>query len=143
MHKISMYPSCTRIDMLIAANDHRPIDRPKAPAQHFPVPASRQANCMLENLTEQSGHPESSQGPSDFCTVYSQMLYQLSYSRNDMATAVHFYGRHPLSAGSSVLAQLTERCSTKVKRLLLWLDSLCHMLGLTVPLADKDKAAKW
>ena len=28
---------------------------------------------------EQSSHPESSQGPSDFCTVYSQMLYQLSY----------------------------------------------------------------
>ena len=27
-------------------------------------------------------HPESSQGPFDFCTVYSQMLYQLSYSRN-------------------------------------------------------------
>ena len=33
---------------------------------------------------EQSGHPESSQGPSDFCTVYSQMLYQLSYSRNGL-----------------------------------------------------------
>ena len=32
----------------------------------------------------QSGHPESSQGPSDFCTVYSPMLYQLSYSRNGM-----------------------------------------------------------
>ena len=26
----------------------------------------------------------SSQGPSDFCTVYSQMLYQLSYSRNGL-----------------------------------------------------------
>ena len=33
---------------------------------------------------EQSGHPESSQGPSDFCTVYSQMLYQLSYTRNGL-----------------------------------------------------------
>ena len=33
---------------------------------------------------EQSGHPELSQGPSDFCTVYSQMLYQLSYSRNGL-----------------------------------------------------------
>ena len=33
---------------------------------------------------EQSGHPESSQGPSDFCAVYSQMLYQLSYSRNGL-----------------------------------------------------------
>ena len=28
-----------------------------------------------------SGHPESSQGPSDICNLYSQMLYQLSYSR--------------------------------------------------------------
>ena len=29
-----------------------------------------------------SGHPESNQGPSDVCSIYSQMLYQLSYSRN-------------------------------------------------------------
>ena len=29
-----------------------------------------------------SGHPESNQGPSDFCRIYSQMLYQLSYSRS-------------------------------------------------------------
>ena len=28
-----------------------------------------------------SGHPESSQGPSDLCMSYSQMLCQLSYSR--------------------------------------------------------------
>ena len=28
-----------------------------------------------------SGHPESNQGPSDTCKLYSQMLYQLSYSR--------------------------------------------------------------
>ncbi len=34
---------------------------------------------------------------------------------------------------------------TKLKRLLLWLDSLCHMLGLTMkkPHALADKAAKW
>ena len=37
-----------------------------------------------DEKAKQSGHPESSQGPSDFCTVYSQMLYQLSYSRNGM-----------------------------------------------------------
>ena len=37
-----------------------------------------------DERARQSGHPESSQGPSDFCTVYSQMLYQLSYSRNGM-----------------------------------------------------------
>ena len=30
-----------------------------------------------------SGHPESNQGPSDLCKLYSQMLYQLSYSRLD------------------------------------------------------------
>ena len=30
-----------------------------------------------------SGHPESNQGPSDCCYLYSQMLYQLSYSRDD------------------------------------------------------------
>ena len=28
-------------------------------------------------------HPESSQGPSDVCNLYSQMLYQLSYSRRE------------------------------------------------------------
>ena len=27
--------------------------------------------------------PESNQGPSDLCKLYSQMLYQLSYSRLD------------------------------------------------------------
>ena len=32
--------------------------------------------------TKKSGHPESNQGPSDGCALYSQMLYQLSYSRN-------------------------------------------------------------
>ena len=37
-----------------------------------------------DERARQSGHPESSQGPSDFCTVYSQMLYQLSYSRSGM-----------------------------------------------------------
>ena len=31
-----------------------------------------------------SGHPESSQGPSDICNLYSQMLYQLSYSRLEL-----------------------------------------------------------
>ena len=31
--------------------------------------------------TKKSGHPESNQGPSDSCDLYSQMLYQLSYSR--------------------------------------------------------------
>ena len=30
---------------------------------------------------EQSDHPESNQGPSDSCQIYSQMLYQLSYDR--------------------------------------------------------------
>ena len=34
--------------------------------------------CMA---TSKSGHPESNQGPSDLCKLYSQMLYQLSYSR--------------------------------------------------------------
>ena len=34
--------------------------------------------CMATN---KSGHPESNQGPSDLCKLYSQMLYQLSYSR--------------------------------------------------------------
>ena len=40
-----------------------------------------------QTMAEKSGHPESSQGPSDFCTVYSQMLYQLSYSLSDMKVA--------------------------------------------------------
>ena len=31
--------------------------------------------------TKKSGRPESNQGPSDSCDLYSQMLYQLSYSR--------------------------------------------------------------
>ena len=35
---------------------------------------------------EKSGHPESSQGPSDICNLYSQMLYQLSYSRLEVVT---------------------------------------------------------
>ena len=47
-------------------------------------------------MAEQSGHPESSQGPSDFCTVYSQMLYQLSYSRND----IRLEGGMTLTAGN-------------------------------------------
>ena len=34
--------------------------------------------------TWKSGHPESSQGPSDICNLYSQMLYQLSYSRLEL-----------------------------------------------------------
>ena len=33
--------------------------------------------------SSKSGHPESNQGPSDLCKLYSQMLYQLSYSRLD------------------------------------------------------------
>ena len=34
-------------------------------------------------VSGKSGHPESNQGPSDLCKLYSQMLYQLSYSRLD------------------------------------------------------------
>ena len=33
--------------------------------------------------SSKSGHPDSNQGPSDLCKLYSQMLYQLSYSRLD------------------------------------------------------------
>ena len=36
---------------------------------------------QLKHLATKSGHPESNQGPSDVCSIYSQMLYQLSYSR--------------------------------------------------------------
>ena len=40
-----------------------------------------------------SGHPESNQGPSDVCWIYSQMLYQLSYSR--LATKTYRYISNP------------------------------------------------
>ena len=43
-------------------------------AQHLPAFDPRMASSK-------SGHPESNQGPSDLCKLYSQMLYQLSYSR--------------------------------------------------------------
>ena len=36
---------------------------------------------MLAWQQNKSGRPESNQGPSDLCKLYSQMLYQLSYSR--------------------------------------------------------------
>jgi hypothetical protein len=41
-----------------------------------------------------SGHPESNQGPSDVCRIYSQMLYQLSYSRS-WQSLWHGIGEHP------------------------------------------------
>ena len=45
-------------------------------AKHLPAFDPRMASSK-------SGHPESNQGPSDLCKLYSQMLYQLSYSRLD------------------------------------------------------------
>ena len=39
-------------------------------------------------LCKESGHPESNQGPSDRCRLYSQMLCQLSYSRSCRSRAV-------------------------------------------------------
>ena len=36
-----------------------------------------------------SDHPESNQGPSDVCKFYSQMLYQLSYSRDASLRGAH------------------------------------------------------
>jgi len=41
-----------------------------------------------------SGHPESNQGPSDVCRIYSQMLYQLSCSRS-WQSLWHGIGEHP------------------------------------------------
>ena len=42
-------------------------------AKHLPAFDPRMASSK-------SGHPESIQGPSDFCKLYSQTPYQLSYS---------------------------------------------------------------
>ena len=42
---------------------------------------------LLDTKAAKSGHPESNQGPSDVCSIYSQMLYQLSYSRSCPFTA--------------------------------------------------------
>ena len=41
-------------------------------AKHLPAFDQRMASSK-------SGHPESNQGPSDLCKLYSQMLYQLSF----------------------------------------------------------------
>ena len=46
--------------------------------------------------SSKSGYPESNQGQSDLCKLYSQMLYQLSYSRLD--TLAHFCVCHPCGA---------------------------------------------
>ena len=46
--------------------------------------------------SSKSGHPESNQGPSDLCKLYSQMPYQLSYSRLD--TLSHFCVCRPCGA---------------------------------------------
>ena len=38
-------------------------------------------NSSVRNRKIKSCHPESNQGPSDFCKFYNQMPYLLSYSR--------------------------------------------------------------
>ena len=43
--------------------------------------AHKRFPSKCRGMNRKSGHPESSQGPSDICNLYSQMLYQLSYSR--------------------------------------------------------------
>ena len=53
------------------SNPGVPLLCPQTSAREFPT-----------QTCKQSGHPESNQGPSDCCRLYSQMLYQLSYSRS-------------------------------------------------------------
>ena len=55
-------------------------------ARQVGPPSDARCKCKMADIPpsrkhEKSGHPESSQGPSDICNLYSQMLYQLSYSR--------------------------------------------------------------
>ena len=56
---------------------------------------------------KESGHPESNQGPSYSCTLYSQMLYQLSYSRLvALARQGYFALKHHMSTSSQRGLQL-------------------------------------
>ena len=43
-------------------------------------PHPEQASGKSHMASSKSGHPESIQGPCDFCKLYSQTPYQLSYS---------------------------------------------------------------
>ena len=59
--------------------------------------------------SNKSGHPESNQGPSDLCKLYSQMLYQLSYSRLDPNHRIpSSYTEHAARRGN-LLASTTRK----------------------------------
>ena len=63
-------------------------DYPEGATSHAP-PLDLRLGCASaagKMGMRMSGHPESSQGPSDICNLYSQMLYQLSYSRLEVVT---------------------------------------------------------
>ena len=59
--------------------------------------------------SSKSSHPESNQGQSDLCKLYSQMLYQLSYSRLD--TLSHFCVCHPCGGMEILRRRLSHFCA--------------------------------
>jgi hypothetical protein len=78
--------------------------KPEVAAQHQEHTANSQVGRMLVTQIAarqcKSDHPESNQGPSDVCKFYSQMLYQLSYSRD-----ASLRGAHNCISAASIMRQ--------------------------------------
>ena len=60
--------------------------------------------------SSKSGHPESNQGPSDLCNLYSQILYQLSF-RSSISNLAY---SEPGSPFPECREGLTDRLSNSV-----------------------------
>ena len=70
------------------------IFRSKHPFLHLASFSIERSAQLSEGKKIKSGHPESNQRPSDFCRIYSQMLYQLSYSRSVLWTRMPSNSTH-------------------------------------------------
>lgn len=68
---------------------------------------------LHHGASQASGHPESNQGPSDSCMLYSQMLCQLSYSRYCMT-------RNAKCLPCSTIYWLSYLCSLFEVEMLTW-----------------------
>ena len=66
--------------------------------------------------SRKSGHPESNQGPSDLCKLYSQMLYQLSYSRLDTNHRIpSTYTEHAAWRANLLASTVTLLCVSSLR----------------------------
>ena len=81
---------------------HETAGRSAAPGTHGKQPGGQDACDTNCGQAVKSDHPESNQGPSDVCKFYSQMLYQLSYSRD-----ASLRGAHNCISAASIMCQVS------------------------------------